>query len=328
MLVQESFLRDVLRLMIWYPFRGVVRLLPIAWGFSLFRGLGRIHYDLFPGKNHLLAENLKLAFGKNLQDHRLKEIIIKYYQNHYVDRLQILFFPRFNKGNIHRYHIFQGLKNLEDALTQKQGCILIHAHIGPTQLPLCALGIMGYPVMQIGLPSAEGSSWIGRKVVFRLRQEYEAQIKAPIISAKSFLRPVFEQLKKNGIIMMTGDGAGGIPMIGKYALFDFLNCQFPFSLGAISLAQKTGALVLPLFTILGENKKYKTIIESPIAIDHSSKEEPILIRQMAVFIRRLQAYVSADPYLWHFWDEFAARSSRTFSLSEQKQSIPEGEDLG
>ena len=122
-----------------------------------------------------------MAFGKALHEDKLKGIIIKYYENHYVDRLQIFLFPRFNNDNIDQYHTFEGLENLDHALIKKQGCILIHAHIGPTQLPLCALGVKGYPVMQIGLPSDEGLTWIGRHVAFKLRQKYEAQIKASII---------------------------------------------------------------------------------------------------------------------------------------------------
>jgi lauroyl/myristoyl acyltransferase len=311
MLISESITRDLLRLIIWYPFRWIIRFLPISWGFALFRMLGRIHYILFPGKNGLLAENLKLAFGKVLQEERLKEMILRYYENHYVDRLQIFLFPRFNKNNIDQYHTFEGLENLENALNKKQGCILIHAHIGPTQLPLCALGVIGYSVMQIGFPSDEGLTWVGKHIAFRLRQKYEVQIKASIISATSFLRPVFEHLRQNDVIMITGDGAGGRSLIGKYTRFNFFNHSFPFALGGISLAQRTGALVLPLFTVTGKGKGYKTIIEGPLDIDyHSFKNEQTLIRPMEVFVKRLQEVIVTFPYLWHFWDEFAQRSSR------------------
>ena len=313
MLVDESIARDLLRLIIWFPFRWVIKLLPIAWGFASFRLLGKIHYILFPDKNCLLTENLRLAFGKALQKDRLKEIIVKYYENHYVDRLQIFLFPRFSKGNIDKFHTFEGLDNLEGALIKRKGCILIHAHVGPTQLPLCVLGVQGYSVMQIGLPSDEGLTWIGKHVAFRLRQKYEAQIKASIIPAKSFLRPVFEQLKHNGIIMITGDGAGGISPIGKYARFPFLNHQLPFPLGAISLAQRTGAPLLPLFTVIGKDKSYRTIIENPLLIDYRSlKNEQSLIASMNIFVKKLETYVSAYPYLWHFWDEFASRNSMNY----------------
>jgi lauroyl/myristoyl acyltransferase len=319
MLVDESIARDLLRLIIWYPFRWIIKLLPIDWGIASFRLLGKIHYILFSDKNCLLANNLQMAFGKALQKDRLKKIIIKYYENHYVDRLQIFLFPRFNKRNIDKIHTFEGLDNLEEALIKKKGCILIHGHVGPTQLPLCALGVKGYSVMQIGLPSDEGLTWIGKHVAFRLRQKYEGQIKASIIPAKSFLRPVFEQLKHNGIIMITGDGAGGISPIGKYARFHFLNHQLPFSLGAISLAQRTGACLLPLFTVVGEEGRYKTIIESPLEMDyHSIKDERILIRSMECFVRRLQQYLFSFPYLWHFWDEFASRSSIQSDPHKQK----------
>ena len=120
--------------------------------------------------------------------------------------------------------------------------------------------------------------------------------------------------------MITGDGAGGISPIGKYSRFQFLHHKLPFSLGAISLAQRTGAPVLPLFTVIGKDKGYKTIIESPLEIDyHSLKNEQALIRPMEVFVKRLEEYISTFPYLWHFWDEFSYRSSIRSPSHEQKQ---------
>ncbi len=313
MLVNESIPRDILRLTIWYPFRGIIRLLPVSWDFTLLRYLGRLHYIIFPGKNEILAENLKLAFGETFNEDELKNIILKYYGNHYVNQLQIFLFPRLNKKNIDRYHTFDGLDNLDRALAGKRGCILMHAHLGPTQLPLCILGIKGYRMVQIGFPSDEGLNWIGKNVAFRLRLKYEAKIKASIVSVKSFLRPVFGHLKNNGVVMITGDGAGGVGPIGKYERFDFFNQQIPFTMGAFRLAQKTGAPILPLFTVYEENDgRYKTIIERPLDTDRRFGEDAVSGR-MNIFVERLKDYVAAAPYLWHFWDEFALRSSERYT---------------
>ncbi|MBI1912761.1 MAG: lysophospholipid acyltransferase family protein [Deltaproteobacteria bacterium] len=305
MLVSESFSRDILRLIIWYPFRYFIRALPIGMGFKVMRMLGKLH-SAASGINPVIADNLTSAFGKGMGEEKIKGIIRRYRENHYVNQLQIFLFPRLNKKNLERHHTFAGIEHLNKALEGKRGCILLHTHFGPAQLPLCALGVLGYKVIQLGLPTDEGLSFIGKNVAFRLRVKYESMIPATILPADKFLRPVFEALKNNGVLMITGDGAGGGKLIGKYVYVPFMGAMTRFPVGAFNIADKTKSPILPMFTVLGEDGKYRSVIHPPISLKADATDE----EKVSGFASVFEGHLKQQPYHWHFWDELHERRLR------------------
>ncbi len=307
MIVKENIARDAMRLLIWYPVRWLVAILPLRVGLNLFRFMGDLDHALSRGKRRAITRRLRTALGGRTDDIRISAAVREYFRNHYVNQLQIFLFPRLTRSTIGQIHKFTGLEHLDAALRRGHGCILVHAHFGPSQLPLCALGVFGYPVMQLGYLTDEGLSFIGKRVAFRLRKIYEDKIPARIISADAFLRPVMEWVRKNNVLMISGDGAGGGKFIGKYRFFPFLGEPTLFPVGAMTLAVKTGAAVLPLFTVLNEDGTYSTVIHEPIdgspGIAGNRSPETL----SAAFVIKLEESVLRHPHLWHFWDELAIR---------------------
>ncbi|MBI3378233.1 MAG: lysophospholipid acyltransferase family protein [Nitrospirae bacterium] len=310
MIVHESFYRDVLRLFVWYPLRWVITLLPLRLAFMVFNLMGDMHFMVARGEKRRVLQNLNSAFQGRISDRELWNVARKYFRNHYVNQLQIFLFPGLNLDSIGKFHAFEGLSNLNNALKGNKGCILVHPHFGPAQLPLCNLGLLGYRMMQLGLPTDEGRSFVGRNVAFRLRLKYEAMIPAKIISAESFLRPVMEWLNKNKVLMITGDGAGGGKFIGKFMPMEFLGTKLLMPAGAATLAFKTGAPILPMFTVINKNGYYKTIICEPLNSQEEDVKEMTVEKYMACFAKEMERYILAYPYLWHFWDEWDSRLAK------------------
>jgi phosphatidylinositol dimannoside acyltransferase len=156
-------------------------------------------------------------------------------------------------------------------------------------------------MMQIGMPSDEGLSRIGKIVAFRLRMKYETQLSANIIHARSFLRPVIRWLKQNGIVMITGDGSGTADRVGRYDVFDFFGHWVSFPLGPALLAKKADCMLLPLFIVPGKKKMYRVVIEPPINDDGGHADIHETARK---FIRRLEDNVNRWPGYMHFLDRF------------------------
>ena len=59
MVVNESFFRDALRLLVWYPLRWLVVALPVRAGIFVLRSMGDLHCALARGRQSLLLENLR-----------------------------------------------------------------------------------------------------------------------------------------------------------------------------------------------------------------------------------------------------------------------------
>jgi len=299
MIVHESYIRDILRLIIWYPLRALIVSMPWRMGLYLMRLMGDIHRLAAAGKRGRLAENLK-PLGLSGQDHL--SAIRTYFQNHYIDRLSILIFSDFNLNRIRKSIVFQGLEHLNQALSHGRGAILVHGHFGPALYPLVTFARMGYPMKQIGNPSDEGLSRIGRKVAFRLRMAYEKKIPAEIFKTGNYFRPIYRWLSGNGVIMVSGDGTGTARTIGTQQTARLFGQKMIFPQGPARLSLSTGAPLLPLFILPGPGDTFRIIIEPPLKA--RVKNGDTVSGLTEAFVKRLEHYIAACPGYMHFLDRF------------------------
>lgn len=303
MIVSESIIRDGLRLVVWYPLRWLLLMVPAGLALSILRLLGDIHYALSRKKRAQILNNFKRLNPDSGMTHcaDVRQVIREYFRNHYIDHLMIFIFPKLGQREIEKMVEFEGLAHLNHALDANKGAILIHGHFGPVHLPLVCLSRLGYPMMQIGMPSDQGISKIGKLISFRLRMRYEAKMPAVIIHARTFMRPVIRWLQNNGVIMVTGDGSGTSEKAGRYDTFLFLNHRVDFPLGPALLSRHAGSSLLPLFIVPAKEKKYRIVIEPPIS-DGETDPDPHVTMQK--FIDRFELYVRQWPGYMHFLDRF------------------------
>lgn len=301
MIIRESFFRDIARIIVWYPLRFVISILPVKSFFLICKAMAVIHFFVAHKQKKSIIRNIKHVFGKDIN---VSKCCRKYLEMHYIDRMWIFYLPKINKDNINSIHSIKGIEYLNEALKMGKGCILVHGHLGPSQMPLLELNLRGYKVTQIGYHSEEHLSYIGEKVALRLRKKYEGMIPAKIIFGDQFLRPIFTTLRNNEIIMTAGDGTGGGKYIGKYIPVKFLGEMIPFPVGPITLSKKTGAPILHAFTLRNGNSKFMTVIEKPPPMNSAGNDDKDIANNLLIFAEHLETNVRNYPDLWHFWEEF------------------------
>lgn len=310
MRVQESVMRDIARLLFWYPGRWALVLLPASTGLFVLRRLGDLHRLIGKRKATALKRGIDLArtfyASEGAQwDNALKDA----FRNHYVDRFVMFIAPKITRDFLAQHIRIQGLEHLEAALSKGNGAVVVIGHFGPVHLPLISLAVLGYSVQQIGMPSDRGLSWIGRNVAFRLRLRYEAKIPAPIILANKTMRPILEGLRKNNVVMITGDGTGTEEHFGRQEKCRFLGRYMAFPTGPGRLCEKTGASLLPMFILPDESKSFQLLIEEPILPDSAGTYEGAA----CCFAARLERRVGQFPGYMHFLDRLHDERGGVFS---------------
>lgn len=303
MKVEENILRDVGRLVLYYIFPVLVKILPAGTEFALYRFLGRIFYRISRGKRAIVEKNLSLAFPDRGPDF-IQEQTRQYFENHFVDRLQLFSFSRLTEKTIDRYIIFEGMDHLRQALMAGKGSVLVHGHYGPAQLFIAGIALSGFPITQIGYVSREGYSFIGKHVAVKKRLELEAAIPGSIFYADKFMKPIFKKLRYNEVIANAGDGTGGGLELGKSIRLPFLHSERNFPTGSVALAQRTGAALIPLLLSKKSDGRYLGSFQQHIAAG-TSKEE--MAKAVSDFAGLLENHLTKQPGLWHFWDEFPTR---------------------
>lgn len=221
-----------------------------------------------------------------------------------LERIEILLFPKLNKGIVNKLCSFDGLDNLDEALKKKKGAILLIAHFGNQRFILPALGFFGYKVNQLGAPPTAWKELFksmskAKAKALEIELECEKSLPVKFIYYDKFMRPAFDCLASNEVLVIAGDSGGE----GRKVEVDFLNRTAMISPGVFNLAKKSGAPVLPVFIIRNNNDAHTVKIEERLNLSMSGNKKEDEINNIKQFIHLLEYYVKKFPchYLKHLW---------------------------
>ena len=298
MIATPNIVKDLSRLLFWYPCRWFILICPlpvVAW---CGRAMGYVDY-LFSGgrRRKRMAVNISRAMACSPQ--RAKIIMLHNLQNHLQNNLELIKYPQFNRFTIDRYASLTARHHLDNALAQGKGAILLTAHFGAKQFLQIALGIKAYRINQLNFHMDGRELTFGQRVAQKQRQRIEERMPVTFVPAKRFLRQAFECLKRNEILVIAGDGIGLRRHMDKsYQPHPFLGETMLFPASAISLAKRTGAPVIPVF-VIREGAGHRICFQ-PAMYCHEGQEDLAL----TTYIGHLEQYIRQYPDHWEFWEEF------------------------
>lgn len=306
MIIGENKLKDVGRVFVWFFLRYLILVLPSPLEIKVTSLLGRLFYHIASNRRGLVRQNMTAVLGRRSD---IDHLVRLNFENHFIDQYLIFSFQKMKPENISNYITFEGLEHLEEALKQKKGVLLAHGHIGPRLLPLFALGSMGHKMNQIEGPIVDGLSPLGSYCA-RQKTALERLIPTSFINGQKFLRPAFTALSHNEIIMIAIDGMGGGKFLGRQCVVNFFNHKLLFPAGPVLLASKTGATLLPLFTIRQDfGVPYKAMIGKAMPIRRGKLSADELTYYVENMASLMADTIQKSPSLWHFWDEFYNRTA-------------------
>lgn len=299
MIVHKNIFKDLCRLLFWYPFRWLVLPLPFVVVYWMGGVMGYVGYYLF-GRKRVRRMCINLSEGLGINAEKAKNIVRKNLQNHLRDMLELMKYPQLNRKRIASLVHYDGIDYLNTALKKGKGVILLTAHFGAKQFLQVALGLEGYPLNQINFHmNGEELSYVQKQVSQRQRINIEKQLPLTFIPAKGFMRPVFNCLQKNEVLIIAGDGIGlKRHMDVSYSPFDFLGKKMLFPVNAVDLAKRTGALIMPVF-VIREKTNHRIVFEPPLNSCAGGQNEAV-----QEYVSKLEKYVRRYPFLWGFWEEF------------------------
>ncbi len=308
MRVTESPVRDLLRLFVWYPLRLLVERLPSRCALAVLWAMGDVHSLASRGRKARLAAGVR-AVAPGLSPDATARQVKEAFRTHYANQLSIFIFPGLTSENLDQLLEISGREHLHAALAAGAGAVLPIGHFGPSQLPLVGLGLLGYPMLQIGFQNDEGLTYIGKHVSFRLRQIYEAKMPARIVPPGAGTRRIIAHLKTGGLVMTTADDGPGQPPFGRHAVFDFPGGRRSFPLGPARLALATGAALVPVFLTPGQRAPYRAVIDAPIPPPADTDKDAAALAMTREFLDRYAQVVTRCPGWWHCLEEVGGDAS-------------------
>ena len=263
------------------------------------------------GRAHLLIKrtpphvrrNLQAALGiecDSSQIERIAKAYLAFTKRLYLERV-IPMLPKF--GSRARIKIL-GIHHLDEALVAQRGAIIVTAHLGYSRLIVPLLKARGYEVKQV---VAGGQSRIERKVreeealaragtvrrsIYDRTRILTDRIGADEIVAGLDVRPIFQALGSNQVVLIAGDGMRAAELVVR----PLLNTVFPFPVGYMKIALATGAPVLPAFAT-EDGREIVLEIHPPLTLDTTAT----IGENVELFARLLSQQLRRTPHLWARW---------------------------
>lgn len=298
MIPHKNIIKDMGRILFWYPLRWVVQMSPNNLIDFIARQLGGVDYFLSKSDRiDKMAGNISSALG--VTDQAARKIVRDNLTMNISNNLELMTYPRLTRDKVDGIAVFESRDRLDTELKKGKGVVLLTAHLGTKQLLQITLGVCGYPVNQIHYHMGrEELSFIQKNVAQRQRKKIESKIPVRFIPADTFMRPVIQCLKDNQILIMAGDGIGlKDRMDSSYLPFDIFGKSMRFPVGPALVALKTGASLLPVFAVR-QKKRHKIIFEPPLTVTDD------INKATTAYVKRLEGYIRQYPAQWEYWEEF------------------------
>jgi KDO2-lipid IV(A) lauroyltransferase len=259
----------------------------LGWSYFLGRILGCIAYGTVIPHRKISLDNLLFAFPQSTLKER-KKITRDFFIFMAQSSFELLYFLK-NPDNLKNVHI-KGRDNLDKALENKNGIIIVTAHLGNFPLMSLKLAKVGYPVYFVTRPMRD------EKVGSYL---HNLRTNAGVKTIFSYPRRecvsnIIRTLRGNGIIIMQMDqnfGSSGVwvKFFGRLAATP---------VGPITLALRTKASLIPAYIYRqGEGRHCIEILPQQELVITPDKDETILINT-AKFSHIIEGWIKKFPYQW------------------------------
>ena len=303
MIFGESRAKDLYRRVVWGPWRQALEATPDGWELRINRWLGHAASQASRGQQARVRAHMREVFG---DDPRVDTWVRDAFATHFANQYVGFSFGKIRADNWQTWLHLEGLSHLDTALREGRGAVLAHPHMGPAQLPLHVLGLLGYDVHQVGggkpdLELSPTGQWAADT-----RARLEERIHATLHDGKAYIRPVLRALSSGGVVLSACDGTGGGEELGRRVVRQVCGRDMKLPIFPVWVAQKTRSPVLPLVTIrsTGPGPQHTSLIGAPLTWQRHDDKRADLEAGVDALAAQLERWLTDHPGDWLFWDKW------------------------
>lgn len=300
--IGEYALRGLIAILPWVPYPWLVRFTSFgAW----------ITFCLLWKYRKRMEENVATALGDeivNLADR--KALVWKAWKNFARGVLETCAVMHSSKEAIVSSIPMEGEEHLKQALAKGKGVLALSAHLGAFTMIGARVAAGGYPFSIVVKPPKD-------EHFARCLDDYRARLGIRTISAKprkDAVRGILKSLRENRIVVVIADEfkSGDVTV-------DFMGQPSPAPRGPATLALRTGAVTLPMFSIWRPDGSLCLLIEPEISPVRLEDLEKSVVATTALFTRELESAIRRYPEQWN-WLGFP-RTARVPRSEDQKATL-------
>lgn len=250
-----------------------------------------LFYLFLPARRKTVWNNLTIVTGRSKQE-TLPQVRELYY--HFACFVaELLSLPLFTrkKGKREGWVEIINPEYLEEAFSEKNGTICLTAHMGNWEWGGACLSLLGYPMNAVILP--QKNPWVAG-LFLKLRKSSGMKV----INVGEGVKKSIKALKRGEGLAILGDR----PFGEEGMKVKFCGRKTVFPKGPAYLAYRTGAVILPGFT-LKNNGRYYLYLEKPFYIKGEGDREKIVNQGVYKIVSLIEKYVRMFPTQWSIFED-------------------------
>jgi lauroyl/myristoyl acyltransferase len=267
--------------------------IPFRLGGFLADFSGDVSFVLSRRRRKIVSGNLKRILGVKESNRLLKRQARMVFRNVARNYFDLAKMSRMNLNRDGKIAV-EGWENLVQARSANKGVILATAHLGNFDMGAQVLASRG---IDLTILVEEFESGVLMKEIANLRQRKGVRI-LPINSQG--LKNVYRDLIRGGTIIIVCDR----DIQGNGVKIKFMGEETTLPFGAISLAQWTGAAVVPIFSLRAPNNFASIYIEPPLALTESGSRQESLRANLEKLAGVMEKYIRKYPEQWAVLEPF------------------------
>ncbi len=245
---------------------------------------GSIAFNLLKSKRRIAMENLKLAFGKELDEKKIEEIARKCFQHFGILIFDLLWLMKKGEEEIRKITKIRGIEILREAKESKKGVLLLSAHFGNWEIVPHSLALQGFHINSI---ARKLDNPYLEKVLSKFRERHGNRI----IYKQDARKEAIEILKKGDFLAILADQN----TLKNHGVFvDFFGTPACTSIGLALFHIKYDSPIIPIFCYPDENYNYLIEIKKPL--EKEPDEDVLKITQK--YTKIIEDEIKKSPHLW------------------------------
>ncbi len=270
--------------------------------------LGDVFYVLDRGHRAKVYDNIRTALGERLSPEEIRRECRGFYRSYGQNLTELFLIPLIDGEYLRRYITVEGMENLSAAFAAGKGVLLTGVHEGSWELSNIICAVLGLPfnlfVREQRYP-----------LLGKLLNGYRRQKGCRIIERGQELRRLLGVLRNNEAVGISADqgGRGGVRV-------DFFGREASMSAGAVRIAMKYGAAVIPVFYERLRGPYTRIRILQPLEIKRGGNDEKDLRDNLQGLVSVFEKLITSAPreYLWMYKVWKYGRQRRVLILSDGK----------
>jgi len=256
-----------------------------------------------------MEENVAIALGNEIVGAADRKALIWQAWNNFARGiLETCAVMHLSREEIVSKITIEGEEHLKRALAQGKGVLGLSAHLGAFTTIGPGLAAAGYPFsIVVKQPADEHFA--------RCLDELRARLGVGTISAKprrEAVRGILKGLRQNQVVLVIAD-----EFKSGEVIVDFMGQSSPAPRGPATLALRTGAVTLPIFSIWRPDKSLCVLIGPEIVPVRLEDLEESVAATTALFTRHLEGAIRRYPEQWNW---LGLPRNRRIPRSENKRT--------